>query len=168
MGFMGSGKTTLGRALHSATGVDFVDLDDAIEQRAGMTIKQIFAQNGEAAFRELETQTLAEMASHSGIIACGGGTPCFGNNMRLMNSLGTTIWLQAPIDLLVERLINASAQRPLIAGMSRPQLHEYVEQTVEKRSPHYSQAAHTFDASDLDTAEGIDRSVAKFVTLYFE
>lgn len=168
MGFMGSGKTTLGSALHQATGVEFVDLDDAIEQRAGTTIKQIFAERGEAAFRELETQTLAEMASHSGVIACGGGTPCFGNNMRLMNSLGTTVWLQAPIDLLVERLIDASAKRPLIAGMSRGELHDYVQQTVEKRTPYYSQAAHTFDASDLDTLEGIDRSVAKFVTLFFE
>lgn len=167
MGFMGSGKTTLGTALHSATGVDFVDLDDAIEERAGKTIKQIFAEQGEEAFRQLETETLALVATRGGVVACGGGTPCFGNNMELMNELGTTVWLQAPVDLLVNRLIVATAKRPLIAGMSRQQLHDYVVKTVEARTPHYSRATQSFDASDLDTLEGIERSVKSFVNQFF-
>ncbi len=167
MGFMGSGKTTLGRALHASTGVDFVDLDNAIEERAGMTIKAIFAAQGEAAFRELETQTLSAVADRGGIIACGGGTPCFGNNMALMNSIGTTVWLQAPEALLVDRLIAASAKRPLIAGMSRDELTAYVHKTVAARTPHYSLAAATFDASNLDTVDGIEHSVAEFVQKFF-
>lgn len=167
MGFMGSGKTTLGRALHAATGVDFVDLDDAIVEASGQTIKQIFAERGEEGFRKVETEMLSAVASRQGIVACGGGTPCFGNNMQLMNSIGTTVWLQAPVQLLVDRLIVATAQRPLIAGMSREELQSYVEKTVEARTQHYSRAASMFDASDLDTAEGIARSVDKFVNQFF-
>jgi shikimate kinase len=163
MGFMGSGKTTLGRTLHAATAIDFVDLDDAIEESRSMSIKEIFAKYGEAKFREIETETLLKVSQAKGIVACGGGTPCFGNNMELMNSLGTTIWLQAPIDLLVERLLCASAKRPLIAGMTREQLQAYVTKTVDTRSAFYSKATERFDASDLDTAEGIERSVAAFI-----
>lgn len=167
MGFMGSGKTTLGRALHAATGIDFVDLDDAIEERAGMSIKEIFAAKGEAYFRQLEIETLALVAEKSGIIACGGGTPCFGDNMALMNRLGTTVWLQAPVELLCDRLIVAAAKRPLIAGMTRAELNEYVVKTIEARTPFYSKAKHMFDASDLDTADGIDRTVNLFVQKFF-
>jgi shikimate kinase len=162
MGFMGSGKTTLGRALHAATGAKFIDLDDAIEARAGTSIKEIFAAQGEAGFRRLETSTLADVANNYDIIACGGGTPCFGGNMELMNSIGTTVWLQAPTSLLVDRLILATANRPLIAGMSRTELQAYVEKTVAQRSPHYSKAQERFDASDLDSADGIARSVKLF------
>jgi shikimate kinase len=167
MGFMGSGKTTLGRALHKVSEVDFIDLDDVIEERAGKTIKEIFAEQGEAVFRQLESEALADAAKRGGIVACGGGTPCFGNNMELMNSVGVTVWLQAPIDLLVERLIIAADRRPLIAGLTHEQLRAFVAKTVEARSEQYSRAQERFDASDLDTIEGIARSVDSFITRFF-
>ena len=95
IGYMGSGKSTLGKALAQRCDIRFIDLDDYIEERAGKKIREIFAEDGEAAFRDLERRMLLEVSDMDNVlVACGGGTPCFGDNMELMNSRGITVLLQ--------------------------------------------------------------------------
>ena len=162
LGFMGCGKTTLGHALHVRTGVDFVDLDVAIEARSGMTVKRIFNELGEARFREMEREQLRHEARRNGIVACGGGTPLQPGNMALMNEIGTTVWLQAPESVLVRRLKEARDARPLIATLGDKELELFVADTLHRRSPHYAMAAETFDSSRPEDEEQIAASVNEF------
>lgn len=116
IGYMCSGKTTLGRALGRALGREFIDLDQRIEAGQGRTIKEIFATEGEEAFRRIEQETLKTVAvSGAPVIACGGGTPCGPGAMDLMNSMGVTVWLQPSWDRLLPRLMHGRRKRPLIA-----------------------------------------------------
>lgn len=168
IGFPACGKSTLGNALaralpHSA----FIDLDNAVEERAGMTIAQIFARHGEPAFRRMENEALADACRTAGtIVACGGGTPCRQQNMDKMLAAGTVVWLQAPDTLLIRRLRQAPAgQRPMFDQVINDDsaLEQYMEQLRLRRQQHYCRANAVFDASDLDTGQGIARSVKKFV-----
>ena len=119
IGYMGCGKSTLGRALSVATGLDFIDLDHYIEQRFHATIAELFASRGEDGFRRVEQAMLREVCDFSDvIIACGGGTPCFFNNMDEMNAAGTTVWLNTPISRLYERLQRNRSKRPILANKS--------------------------------------------------
>lgn len=169
IGFMGSGKTTLGRALAAATGLRFIDLDEYIEEKSGASVSEIFATRGEAAFRELERLTLLEVSRMDDVIvACGGGTPCFGSNMELMNSTGLTVLLEASFPRLLERLTEGSAKRPLIAAMGSHELEEYIRRTVEARMPFYSKARQRFGSDELETAEMIAASVARFTDRFLK
>lgn len=163
IGFMGAGKTTLGEALHRATGIPFVDLDKAIEARMGMTVRQIFDSLGESRFRQLEREALADSAAPPGLVACGGGTPCQHGNMELMNSLGVTVWLRADHDVLVRRLRLAADNRPLIAALNDDELAMFVDETLRMRTPNYACAMHTFDSSRLETEAQIDAAVRNFI-----
>ena len=167
IGYMASGKTTLGQALAQSTGRRFVDLDQYIEQAAGKTVRQIFADSGEQAFRDMETAALATLARDCDddlIIACGGGTPCFGNNIDIMNTAGVTVWLVAPTDVIVRRLLLARGQRPLVAGFDdEDELARFVNSNLEARSPFYSRATHRFDSSLLESEDQIAQSVSRFV-----
>ena len=163
---MCSGKTTLGRALGRALQVPFVDLDNYIEEQAGMTVSQIFATQGEAAFRQMETDALASLAQRDGcVVACGGGTPCFGRNMELMNSVGTTVFLQPIMSRLLPRLYHGKHKRPLIAALPDEEIPAFIEAQMAKRLPFYSQARHTFDSSWLEDDAQIAQSVENFKTL---
>ena len=169
IGFMGSGKTTLGRALAAATGLRFIDLDEYIEEQSGASVSEIFATRGEVAFRELERLTLLEVSRMDDVIvACGGGTPCFGSNMELMNSTGLTVLLEASFPRLLERLTEGSAKRPLIAAMGSHELEEYIRRTVEARMPFYSKARQRFGSDELETAEMIAASVARFTDRFLK
>lgn len=162
---MGSGKSTLGRALGRATTLSFIDLDTYIETRFHSNIRSIFATRGEAAFRDMERRMLDEVSSFEDvIIACGGGTPCFGDNMQLMNQRGTTVLLDAGLDRLFERLKAGRTRRPLIANLDDDQLKAHIIAQLEQRAPHYSKASTTFDSSRLDNRQQIDQTVAKFIT----
>lgn len=163
LGFMGAGKTTLGQAVHTSTGIPFVDLDQAIEQRMGMSVRDIFDKMGEAQFRSLEREALRDSAQAPGLVACGGGTPCQPGNMELMNSIGTTVWLRADKDVLVRRLRIAAAQRPLIATLSDDELAMFVDETLRLRTPNYACAAHIFDSSQLETPLQVDTAVRHFI-----
>ena len=163
IGYMGSGKTTLGQALHSATGMPFVDLDQAVEREAGMTVSRIFELQGEAGFRRLETSMLRRVSGMRAIVACGGGTPCQPGNIELMNSAGVTVWLQADVDRLAARLAEARSTRPLIAALSNSDLRRFVEDNLRRRTPYYSRAAHTFDANALDDARQIAETTKRFI-----
>ncbi len=168
IGLPGSGKSTLGRALQSAGVANFVDLDQAIEERAGMSVREIFAQQGESAFRRLETDTLRSFtdspgtSGHLRIVACGGGTPCFGDNLDHMLASGRVVYLQARRDILIRRLIEAGDSRPLLRGRDAESVGQYVDDLTMRRHPFYSRAHATFDSSQLDSAEQIAATVERF------
>ncbi len=165
---MCSGKTTLGRALSCRLGSEFIDLDEEIERRAGRTISQIFAQDGEAAFRCMEAEVLddviARHGSTSAVIAVGGGTPCQGANMERMLRAGLTVQLVTTIDRLVERLEAGRAKRPLVADKTSEQLRRFVIDSLIDRAPHYDRAAAIFDSTYLEDAEQIDATVTRFIS----
>ena len=120
---MGCGKSTLGKALAQRCDIEFIDLDDYIETRAGKKIREIFADEGEAAFRGIEREMLLEVSEKSNVlVACGGGTPCFGDKMSIMNSRGITVLLQTSHERLFERLKRGRQKRPLIAALTDEQL----------------------------------------------
>ena len=115
IGYMGAGKTTLGKALADLTGLSFLDLDLFIEGRYRKTIRQIFDEEGEDAFREIERRALHEVAEFEDVIlSTGGGTPCFFDNMTYMNSVGTTVYLQASPEALTERISLCKHSRPAV------------------------------------------------------
>ncbi|HTA27725.1 MAG TPA: shikimate kinase, partial [Bacteroidia bacterium] len=128
VGFMGSGKTHWGERWAEANDIPFVDLDDAIETAERKTVAEIFAINGEAHFREIETKILHSFAGQKNmIIACGGGTPCFNNNMQWMNDQGTTIYFTSPPDIIMKRVITQQDKRPLLKDMNPIELLVYIE-----------------------------------------
>ncbi len=150
LGFMGSGKTTIGRQLSRDLQWKFIDLDDYIEQREGLSIKEIFAQKGEEGFRRIETQALTEIAHIDGaVIAAGGGTPCFGTNMDTMRASGLTIYINvAPADL-ASRLRKAKDNRPLIAQKTDDELLGYITQKLQEREPFYRRAHMAVDGQHV-------------------
>ena len=165
IGFMGVGKTTLGRALAASRGLEFVDLDRLIEAREGRAIRRIFAEDGEERFRMIERDALAEAATRrDAIVACGGGTPCFHGNMDLMNASGLTVRLTARPDVLLRRLSEQQASRPLLDGLDRPALERFIARAEAAREPYYSLAPARFDASALESPAQVERSVNRFIS----
>jgi shikimate kinase len=164
IGYMGSGKTTLGRALAKEMKFDFIDLDIYIETRYCRSVRDIFAERGEDGFREIERNMLHEIADFENVIvACGGGTPCHFDNMDVMLSHGTTVFLSVPIPRLVQRLClpGSRMKRPLVADKTDSEMAEYISKALEERLPYYNRAKITFDGSKLETASQIGESIAK-------
>lgn len=167
IGYMGSGKTTLGRALAKATGLGFIDLDLRIESRFRRSVGQLFAELGEAGFRALERDMLAEVADFSDVIvACGGGTPCFHDNMDLMNAAGLTVRLVASEPVLLRRLMAGQAKRPLLAGKSPDELRRFIAASLAEREPHYSRARASFGSDRLESKEQVADSVSRFASTF--
>lgn len=166
IGMMASGKSTLGQALgRRLPHRRFIDLDAAVEQRAGMSVSRIFALHGQNYFRSLESECLVEAAAAGAIVACGGGTPCRQENMDLMLERGTVVWLTAPTDVIVRRLLIAPAdQRPLVARAhgDAGRLASLVDEMADARKSAYSRAHLCFDASRLESADQISESVEAF------
>lgn len=160
---MGSGKTTLGRALATALDLQFIDLDHYIEQRYRKTIAQLFAESGEDGFREIERRILHEVGEFENvIISTGGGTPCFFDNVDYMNAQGTTVNLDVPVERLFIRLSIARSKRPLIKDKNDAELKEFIVEQLGKRAPHYEKAQYTFRADKLEDQTQIDLSVEAF------
>lgn len=142
IGFMGSGKTYTGEQLARLLNRPFIDLDNWIEQQAGHTIRYIFEQQGEVHFREAEAKAIRQMADQpAAVIATGGGTPCFHQNMEWMNTHGLTIYLDTPVEVLLQRLKHGRAHRPLIRNMSEDALQEYIASKLKERNYYYRQAS---------------------------
>ena len=161
---MGCGKTTLGRAVARAASLRFIDLDEYIEQKTGMTVRRYFEVHGEPSFRQAERDALAEVSSLSDVIvACGGGTPCQPGLMDMMLRSGTAVWLETPIDVLTRRLAEGRSTRPLIASLTDDQLPAFIASRLADRSPHYSRATERFDSSRLESVEQIAVSVDLFI-----
>ena len=161
-GYMGAGKTTLGKAFARKLNLPFVDLDWYMEERFHKTVGELFVERGEAGFRELEKNMLHEVGAFDDVvIATGGGAPCFFDNMDFMNSNGKTVFLNVHPDVLFRRLRVAKQQRPILQGKQDDELKEFIIRALEKRTPFYSQAQYVFNADELEDRSQIEKSVEK-------
>jgi len=142
IGFMGSGKTHWGKQVSEKLHIPFFDLDEQIISHEGKSITEIFSENGEEYFRLLEKDILHIISeSHENfVMACGGGTPCYYNNIDYMNKSGTSIWINTPIDTLFQRLIKEKETRPLIKNLSSEQLKRFIIKKFSDRKIYYEQA----------------------------
>lgn len=166
IGYMGSGKTTLGKALSKETGLMFYDLDWYIESRMRKTISELFAEKGEEGFRKVEYNMLHEVAEFEDvIISCGGGTPCFFDNMDYLNQQGDVVYLKATPETLYKHLQMARVERPLLKGKSQEELIDYITTHLQEREPYYQQARYQLDVNLLDNYDKIQDSVAAIRSL---
>jgi shikimate kinase len=166
IGYMGSGKTTLGKAYARAMQLQFIDLDWYIEERFHKTVQELFEERKEDGFREIERNMLHEVAEFEDvIIACGGGTPCFFDNMEYMNGKGETVFLDASPEVLFRRLKIAKSKRPLLMDKSDEELMDVIQNALRVRIPFYSQAKYVFNAESLEDREQISCSVQRLKTL---
>ena len=144
IGYMGSGKSTLGLKLSELLKYDYLDLDAYIQNKEGLSILEIFKTKGEIHFRKIESKYLKEvLLLEKTIVSLGGGTPCYGNNMEMISaSLNSkSVYLKSSIPNLVERLFNERASRPLIAHLNnKDELTEFIGKHLFERSVYYSQA----------------------------
>ena len=153
-GYMGSGKSTAGKKLSAKLGYEFIDLDKFIEKEYQQTIPEIFASKGEKEFRAMEHNALKKLIEKDNIVvACGGGTPCYYNNMELMNNNGNTVYLKMSADSLVSRLMDAKDVRPIIANKSEKELRAFVTRQLEKREDFYHQSQYVVKGKDLNVDE---------------
>ena len=161
-GYMGAGKTTLGKAFARKLNLPFVDLDWYMEERFHKTVGELFVERGEAGFRELEKNMLHEVGAFEDVvISTGGGAPCFFDNMDFMNRNGKTVFLNVHPDVLFRRLRVAKQQRPILQGKQDVELKEFIIRALEKRTPFYSQAQYVFNADELEDRSQIEKSVEK-------
>ena len=162
VGYMGSGKTTIGKALSKETGMMFYDLDWYIESRMHKTVSQIFAERGEEAFRKMEYNMLHEVAEFEDvIISCGGGTPCFFDNMDYLSRQGDVVYLKASPDTLYKHLLMAKVERPLLKDKTQDELTDYITSHLAEREPYYQKAHHVLNVDVLDNYDKIKDSVAQ-------
>ena len=159
---MGAGKTTVGKALSKDLGMMFYDLDWYIENRMHMTVKEIFDERGEEGFRKIESNMLHEVAEFEDvIISCGGGTPCFFDNMDYMNRQGETIYLKATPDVLYKHLKMGRTVRPLLLNKTPDEVREFVGKQLAERETYYNKAKHILDVNLMDNFEKIKITVAE-------
>lgn len=141
VGFMGCGKSYIGRTIAPQLDYEYIDSDKFIEEKEGVSIKEIFEQKGEAYFRQLEHEFLVSLEIDKNIIvSTGGGMPCFTNNMALMNEKGLTIYLNRSKDIVIPRLLKGQHKRPLIAHLNKEQLEKFYNEKLESRKAFYEQA----------------------------
>src|SRR6056297_2600495 len=154
IGYMGSGKSTLGRKLAKHAGMQFIDMDHYIEERNCKTVPQIFAEYGEAGFRERERKALEELSDFTNVvIATGGGAPCFFDNIDLMNRTGKTIYLNIDPKILASRLLKSKTERPLIKGKSKEELIDFIDETLKGRNAFYKKAHFQITRPNMDLDE---------------
>ena len=166
IGYMGAGKTTVGKALAQELGITFYDLDCYISSRMRKTIAQIFEERGEDGFRQIERNMLHEVAEFEDvIISCGGGTPCFFDNIDYMNQQAPVVYLKAEPEVLYKHLAMSKNDRPLLRGKSQEELITFIREQLEKRNPFYSKARYTLDVSLMDDYTKIKESVAQLRSL---
>ncbi|NBC83318.1 MAG: AAA family ATPase [Bacteroidetes bacterium] len=147
IGFMGSGKTTVGKKLANLLNYTFMDMDQYIEYEEGRSVSQIFELAGEDYFRQAESRALhALLQKEDIVVATGGGTPCFNNNMKLITQNSIAIYLKLSPKAFVSRVYDPNTNRPLIKGKSREELEKYAEELLSKREPYYTQAKHIVNA----------------------
>ena len=141
IGYMGCGKSTIGRKVADLMGISFIDLDKYIEERYFKSVPAIFEEEGESRFREKERTALLEVSEFENVvIGTGGGAPCFFDNMEIMNERGVTVYISPDNEVLASRLIKSRTERPLIAGKSLDELILFIRSALEKRAPFYEKA----------------------------
>ncbi|MCD8268794.1 MAG: shikimate kinase [Parabacteroides sp.] len=152
IGYMGAGKTTVGKDLAGRMGLSFIDLDCYIEGRYHKTVGQIFAEKGEEAFRDIERRMLHEVSMFEDVlISTGGGAPCFFDNMEFMNGAGTTVYLKVSVEELAKRLETCKTTRPVLKGRFGEELRTFIGESLEKRNPYYMKVSVIFDAEVMLT-----------------
>ncbi|MDR0348643.1 MAG: shikimate kinase [Tannerella sp.] len=152
VGYMGAGKTTIGKELSGQMHLSFIDLDYFIEGRYHKTVSQLFAERSEEGFRKIEQNTLHEVAGFEDIIiSTGGGAPCFYDNMSFMNLTGTTVYLRVSAQELANRIEPCKYTRPVLSHLSGEELTRFVAASLAERSPYYEQAHITFDAETINS-----------------
>ncbi len=150
IGFMGSGKTTIGKKLARRMQYNFIDLDDFIENKEAKKIRHIFAISGEKEFRQIEAENLRLLEKiQDTIVSVGGGAPCYHENIEWMNQNGFTVYLKQSPEFLFTRLKSSKAKRPLIKGLKKKELYEFIVTSLEERSIYYEQAKLVVDSKDL-------------------
>ena len=168
IGYMGCGKTTLGVELARQLSVPFIDLDEFIERQQGRTIVEIFDEMGEKRFRELEVDALCEVAAMSDVVvSCGGGTPCHGDNMALMNGKGITVWLTTSPERITARLLlpEQRVKRPKFADLPDEAFLPLVKEELAARAPYYNMAQLQFDSTDIETGPATVRTARRLTRL---
>lgn len=152
IGMPGSGKSTFGKMLAQKLDRQFFDIDEQLERMLGMSIHKIFLEIGEDYFREAEEKVLKMLIklSEPSIIATGGGTPCFYDNMKEMNGSGVTIWLDTPLDLVIDRVGAKKDVRPLVDQMPKDALKKEITNMYEMRRRYYRKANFTSDSNMED------------------
>lgn len=162
IGYMGAGKTTVGKALAKELNMAFYDLDWYIESRMHKTVKAIFDERGEAGFRQIEHNMLHEVAEFEDvIISCGGGTPCFFDNIDYMNRQGETVYLKATPEVLYGHLKMGKTIRPLLLNKTADEVQVFIREQLTQREPYYNKAKHVLDVNLLDDYEKIKISVER-------
>ena len=155
IGFMGCGKSTLGKKLASRMGYEFIDLDHQIEREIGSTIASYFSAHGEAVFRSQESKTLKEFDyPENCVVATGGGTPCFFDNMKWINSNGLSIYIELPPVVLAQRLESGKDKRPLLKDLNGEALVAFIADKLAERSDYYQQCQFTISGISL-TADAL-------------
>lgn len=156
VGYMCVGKTTIGRDLAKRLGRTFYDLDWYIEERFHTKVATIFAEKGEAHFRDLERRMLHEVAAFENVVvSCGGGTPCFFDNIDYMNEVGEVFYLKASPETILQHLAMSRGDRPLLKGKSPEELRAFVTEQLAQRESFYSKAKHVVDVNVLDSFDKI-------------
>ena len=160
IGFMGSGKTHWGKLLSAKLQLPFRDLDSLIVEKEQKSIADVFAEKGEEYFRYQEKQTLEELINEeeSFVLSCGGGTPCFFNNIELMKKSGKVLWLNTSIDVLKDRLLKERMSRPLIRDINEEELRRYIVRKLTERKMYYEQADAMVNEESI-TLEELIRSL---------
>jgi len=161
IGYMGCGKTTLGGKIAAQLGVAFVDLDKVIEAKYHKTVSEIFSEFGQEYFREIEHNALLEVADYENVlIATGGGTPCFFDNMDIMNSCGDTIYIRLKPEELAARFTKSNvAKRPLLKEKEGAEMIDFIESALTEREIFYMRARYIMDGTDKDIVDKIVRTI---------
>lgn len=166
IGYMGAGKTTVGKALAKELGLPFYDLDWYIETRMHCKVKDIFDERGEEGFRKIERNMLHEVAEFENVvISCGGGTPCFYDNMEYMNAQGTVVYLKCSPEVLFKHLKMGKGVRPLLLGKNDEELMAFITEQLKKREEFYLKADNIVDVTLMEAPDKINITVEKVMDI---
>lgn len=162
IGYMGAGKTTVGKELAKSLGVTFYDLDWYIESRMRKSVKQIFDEGGEEKFRRIEHNMLHEVAEFENVvISCGGGTPCFFDNMEYLNQQGETVYLQSQPEVLMQHLKMGKGVRPLLLNKTQEEIKEFITAQLKEREQFYLKAKHVLNVNLMDSHAKVEEHIQR-------
>ena len=164
LGYMASGKSAVGKIVSKEKSMQFVDLDNFIEENENLSIPEIFEKKGEIYFRKIEGEYLKELLNSKGdmIISLGGGTPCYGNNIDFIKKGSISIYLKASIHTIFERLKNETSQRPLVATIGKENLKEYIAKHLFERNSFYEKADFTMLVNDKEISKIVEEIQSLF------
>ncbi len=156
LGFMGAGKSFWGKQLAIHLDYSFIDLDDFIEKQHKLSIPDLFNKYGETVFRKWEAKALRKTTAYKKtVIATGGGTPCYHDNLSFINNRGISCYLKVPLDILWERLEKDQSKRPLLQSLDKEELYVFIKKKLRERKPYYKRAHLTITPHNIDLKEWV-------------